>query len=225
MKVELINYTQNPIQAIESAASVCYDSKNTVPGKIFQHCCTSGHLSVLEFADFTFKVSGISRVCANQLIRHRVGTSFAQRSQRYCEEDGFEYITPLSISSQENVLDIYTTAMRQSQAYYEELIAKGIPREDARMVLPNACTTQIVVQMNLRSLAHFCNERLCACAQSEIRQLASQMKALVAEIDPLCAQILVPKCEINSLNICPEGRRSCGKHPYIDKANAQGEQE
>ena len=56
MNVELISYTPNPIEAIERAASTCYDSMPT-GGKIMRHCYRSGHHSVLEFADFSFRSS------------------------------------------------------------------------------------------------------------------------------------------------------------------------
>ena len=95
MKVELINHTKNPIAAIENAASTCYDSMPSGEGKIFRHCYKSGHHSVLEFAEFSFRISGVSRALTHQLVRHRMA-SYAQRSQRYCVEDGFEFVTPNS---------------------------------------------------------------------------------------------------------------------------------
>ena len=67
MKVELLNYTVNPVGAIENAASTCYDSEPT-QGKIMNHCYKSGHHSVLEFADFTFRISGVSRALTHQLV-------------------------------------------------------------------------------------------------------------------------------------------------------------
>ena len=78
IEVELISYTQNPVNVIESAASTCYDSTPT-DGRIMNHCYKSGHHSVLEFAEFAFKIKGVSRAAANQLVRHRLA-SFAQRS-------------------------------------------------------------------------------------------------------------------------------------------------
>ena len=94
-KVELIKYTTNPVEAIEEAASTCYDSSPT-GGKIMNHCYKSGHHSVLEFADFTFRITGVSRALTHQLVRHRLA-SYAQRSQRYCKETGFEFVVPPSI--------------------------------------------------------------------------------------------------------------------------------
>jgi flavin-dependent thymidylate synthase len=53
---------------------------------------------------------------------------------------------------------------------------KNCYAEDARFVLPNACTTSIGVSFNLRSLMHFMELRLCSHAQWEIRELAGLMR-------------------------------------------------
>ena len=215
MKVELINYTSNPVNTIETAASTCYDSEVT-NGRIMNHCYKSGHHSVLEFAEFTFKISGVSRALTHQLVRHRLA-SFAQRSQRYCKEDWFEYVTPPKVASNENVKEKYDSIMKYISQAYNELLADGIEPEDARMILPNACCTEICVKMDLRELIHFCNERMCSCAQWEIRKLANEMKKQVEKVSPECAKYLVPKCESHSpFNFCTEtAKRSCGKHPIL----------
>ena len=215
MKVELISYTPNPIAAIERAASTCYDSQPT-DGRIMRHCYRSGHHSVLEFADFSFEISGISRALTHQLVRHRIA-SYAQRSQRYCVEDGFEYVTPRSVQKDEQAKACYDATMQQIRQAYDQLIALGIQAEDARMLLPNACCTRICVKMNLRALIHFCNERLCACAQWEIREMAREMVRAVVAVEPELAPFLVPKCEIHApYCFCTETKkRSCGRHPVI----------
>lgn len=217
MKVELINYTQNPIEAIEKAASTCYDSQPT-DGRIMRHCYKSGHHSVLEFADFTFKVSGVSRALTHQLVRHRMA-SYAQRSQRYCEEDGFEFVVPKSIASNEEANEVYNEAIEKIKDAYSSLLNIGIKAEDARMLLPNACCTQICVKMNLRELIHFCNERLCTCAQWEIRDMAKLMVKEVARVEPRLCEYLVPKCEAHApYTFCTESKsRSCGRHPTINE--------
>mgnify|MGYP002657758354 FL=1 len=93
MKVELVRYTNEPILAMESAASNCYDSNPSSTGKIVKQCYNSGHLSVMEFAQFHFHIEGVSRALLAQITRHRTG-KFEVRSQRYCIEDGFKYVTP-----------------------------------------------------------------------------------------------------------------------------------
>ena len=97
MEVKLTRLIENPVEAIEEAASNCYDSIPT-GGAIMNHCYQSGHHSVLEFAHFTFHVTGVSRALTHQLVRHRMA-SYAQRSQRYCKEDGFDFVVPESIGS------------------------------------------------------------------------------------------------------------------------------
>ena len=104
MKVELTRITENPILAIEEAASNCYNSKATGDGKIMKHCIKSGHTSVTEFCDFTFHIEGISRALSHQLVRHRMA-SYAQRSQRYVSESEFDYVIPKSIKSNQGAFE------------------------------------------------------------------------------------------------------------------------
>ena len=216
MKVELINHTEHPVEAIERAASTCYDSQPSGEGRIMRHCYRSGHHSVLEFADFTFRISGVSRALTHQLVRHRMA-SYAQRSQRYCREDGFDYVTPASVAKDEQAQKIYAEAIRAIKEAYAGLLQSGIPAEDARMLLPNACCTEICVKMNLRELIHFCNERLCSCAQWEIRAMAREMVREVVAVAPELKEFLVPKCEAHApYSFCTESRsRSCGRHPLL----------
>ncbi len=217
MKVELLNYTEHPIDAIEAAASTCYDSIPTGSGKIFRHCYKSGHHSTMEFADFTFRISGVSRALTHQLVRHRMA-SYAQRSQRYCVEDGFAFVTPATVSKKEEAEKIYQETIDAIKANYQKLLDLGVPPEDARMILPNACASVICVKMNLRELIHFCNERLCACAQWEIRAMAREMVNAVVAVEPDLKPMLVPKCEAHAPHcFCTESRsRSCGRHPVLD---------
>ena len=214
MKVELISYTTDPVSSIESAASNCYDSIPT-DGAIMNHCYESGHHSVLEFAQFQFKISGVSRATTHQLVRHRTA-KFAQRSQRYVSEDSFKYVTPPSIAKNEDAKILYDGFMGSVQTVYNALKDYyGIPAEDARYVLTNACESVIEVSFDLRNLIHFCNERLCSRAQWEIREVAKKMVELVSEVEPKLKPFLVPKCEIHKdYPFCTEAK-SCKRHPKL----------
>ena len=217
MKVTLTRVTENPILAIEEAASNCYDSEPTTDGRIMKSCYKSGHHSVLEFADFTFHIEGVSRALLAQLTRHRVA-SFAVRSQRYCSEDNFGFVTPDTIKDNAAAMVEYKNAIYKIKEVYEYLQELGIPNEDARFVLPNACETILEVKMNGRELIHFMNERLCTRAQWEIRELALAMKKCVKEHSKECevfAQFFVPKCCANvPFNFCTE-HKSCGIAPKL----------
>lgn len=217
MKVTLTRVTENPIQAIEEAASNCYDSKPSANGRIMKACYNSGHHSVLEFADFTFHIEGVSRALLAQLTRHRVA-SFAVRSQRYCNEDGFGYVVPHTIKNDPIAELKYIDIMDKIQETYSCLQEIGIPNEDARFVLPNACETIFEVKMNGRELIHAMNERLCTRAQWEIRELCLAMKKCVQEYNEECeifSKFLVPKCCAHApMNFCTE-HNSCGIAPTL----------
>ena len=186
MQVTLIQQTPNPIETIAKIASICYDSDPKDPLKLVKHLYKNGHHSVMEHIYFTFKIEGISRACSHQLVRHR-HCSFTQRSQRYCSEEGFEYITPETLNP-----NFFAADMASLKMWYEDYQANGVPNEDARYILPNACATSLYLSCNLRELIHIANERLCSRAQWEIRELVREMVSLV---DPDLKFMLVPKCK------------------------------
>lgn len=222
MIVKLTNYPENIIGAVEEAACNCYGSTPTSDGKIMNACYNSGHTSVLEFANFTFHISNVSRALLAQLTRHR-HMSFAVKSQRYCSEDDFGFFIPPSISKNPKAYKTYCDCLNAVQTAYndivDELATEGVSdkgaREDARYVLPNACYTELELCVNLRSLVNFMNLRLCSNAQYEIRQLAKEMRDRVVEKCPSVAHMLVPKCEIHApYSFCTE-KKSCGRQPKI----------
>ena len=222
MKVTLTRVTENPIGAIEEAACNCYNSEPT-GGKIMKSCYNSGHHSVLEFCDFTFHIEGVSRALTHQLVRHRLA-SYAQRSQRYCGEGNFDYVMPHTIEKNPEAKDTFVALMGYINMQYEKLQKIGIPNEDARYVLPNACASVIEVKMNFRTLIHFMNERLCTRAQWEIREMAKEMKRCIEEQYPELAKYLVPKCEAHApYNFCTE-HKSCGRHITLKEIFEQKEQ-
>lgn len=190
MEVTLIQATPQPIETIAQIASICYDSDPKNPLGLVKHLYRNGHHSVFEHIYFTFKIEGISRACSHQLVRHR-HCSFTQRSQRYCSEDGFDYVTPTSIE-EHAYRGSYDFTMFETNEFYKGLQYNGIPNEDARYILPNACETELYLSCNLRELIHICNERLCKKAQWEIRDLVKKMVALV---NPELHFMLVPKCK------------------------------
>lgn len=225
MKVELISWTNDPVNTIAKAASVCYNSEPSE--KIVKQCLTSGHHSVVEHMNFTFRIEGVSRALTHQLVRHRIA-SYSQRSQRYCSEDGAKMVVPPSIENDDVAIDIYNKIMWRIEEAYHDLQCLDIPNEDARFVLPNACETEIYMTMNLRTLAHFMNERLCTRAQWEIRKMAIGMKKAITDSQErmgltdsemgLILGVLVPKCEAGKIKFCPE-HKSCGRQKTAKEIN------
>ena len=181
----------------------------------------SGHTSVVEHAVYTFEVKGVSRALTHQLVRHRMA-SYAQQSQRYVDMSEAAYIIPESIDKcltpatpDGCPLNIeYVNAIRKCEEVYRKLVGAGINPEDARYVLPNACTTNIIVTMNARELLHFFSLRCCERAQWEIRQLATKMLAICKEVSPTIFGNAGASCV--QLGYCPE-QRSCGRAIRLDR--------
>lgn len=218
--VHLINTPENPLKTIYLACRTCYSAeypnkiweKDADPEKMLklvQKVLQSGHHSTIEHCQYTFTISGVTRACTHQLVRHR-HMSFSQKSQRYVTEKGqFEYITPPTIKTNE-LKQEYDSLMKQIAGFYEKMTEQGIPAEDARFILPNAATSSMVTSLNLREMIHLANLRLCVNSQHEIRNLIKKMRSLVVEKEPWLGEYLVPKCEKNGY--CDE-IRSCGRFP------------
>ena len=205
MNVTLVDYPRFADYKAYCAARVCYSDKgfwdiwNETPMTPPQHedkendkallllkgLVEKGHGSVLEHCCFTFSIEGISRACSHQLVRHRIA-SYSQQSQRYVRGDLFDFVTPDKIIDNPNPLVLYDDMMTRIQDVYKRLVdVYGIPKEDARYILPNATTTNIVVTMNARELLHFIELRSSPRAQWEIRELAQEMLKQLKEVAPV----------------------------------------
>lgn len=253
LKVNLLRYTPEPEKLIASAAKLCYSSVGVseIEEKLNEENITKfldmlmgmGHESPVEHVSFTFGVEGVSRVLTHQLVRHRVGCSYSQQSQRYVKLEQFEYIIPPAIESIPEAKEKFIKPMEEDQRYYNELtdllfekhynkfieegysekkakrMAEKTSIEDARYVFPNACETKIVFTMNARALFNFFKHRCCNRAQWEIRELATEMLRLVKEVAPTLFKYSGPNC----LNApCPEGNMTCGKAKEVrDKFNLE----
>ena len=158
---------------------------------LLEHLMRSGHYGPFEHPQATFAVGGISRACMAQLTRHR-HASFDVMSMRYVDlsgdpdlEERFTYpatFTDDEVVSREGVSavglpaedrraladEVYGTCMRA----YERLVDAGVPKEDARMLLPIGTKVNLTFSMNARSLMHLLDMRLKADSQWEIRELS-----------------------------------------------------
>lgn len=177
----------------------------------------SGHMSVLEHGSVTFLITGVSRTLSHQLVRHRLA-SYTQQSQRYTNMQEFNYVVPESIKNNIKAYSLYEHTIADLKETYKTLIelleADNVKnaKEDARFILPNACTTQLVMTMNYRELGDFLGKRMCKRAQWEIRELATEIYKLMNKYEPYIfgpnSIYKGPKCE--NLGYCNE-RNSCGR--------------
>lgn len=214
MKVSLIDITNNPIEKIYKAYRICYskDSWDNIKIKSEKEMCDfivplmmEQHTSPLEHVSFSFAIEGISRACLAQLTRHRT-FKFNVQSQRYVDGKNFDFVIPdLSyIHDKNHKKDLEETLrieFENLEFVYEHLVANGLKKEDARSILPQATTCNLIVTMDLNNFRNFLRQRKCIHAQKEIRELAFIMIDLLKPHIPfvdykvlLCEQGLCSKC-------------------------------
>ncbi len=186
--VELLSVTADAERLIESCGRTCYESYDKITEdshqKIIRHLIKNTHTSVFEHASITFRISNVSRSFTHQHIRHRIGVAYSQKSQRYVKENDFDFIVPDAMCVTDEAIIQYEACMNVIETTYNALVKLGIRKEDARYVLPNACTTTLDVTFNFRALAHFFDLRGDIHAQWEIRRVAMVMLDIVKDHAP-----------------------------------------
>jgi thymidylate synthase (FAD) len=190
MNVELIAVTRylqgggTPEELLAHAGRVCYRSEGRgAPGKFLQARIREGHESIVEHASATFEISGISRACSHQLVRHRIA-SYSQESQRYVDMSDPDWALPPAVAANPEAMAIWEGFANEVQAAYRALRGLGMRKEDARFVLPNATATRIVVTMNFRELLHVFRLRISPEAQWEVRDVSVRMLELICPLAP-----------------------------------------
>ncbi len=190
---------------IERAGRCCYDSWGTGRGSaaFHEHILAVGHGSVLEHASISFYLSGISRGCSHEWVRHRVGVAISQRSTRYVDEteSPMEWHPLISrLIPQLPEEPEFIEAVSDLRSFYrtvygglvEGLIARGVEsgtarkqaRGAARGLLPGALSTAMVWTANIRALRHIIAMRASEHADGEIRLLANRVYEAAREVVP-----------------------------------------
>ncbi|MGH7814296.1 MAG: FAD-dependent thymidylate synthase [Candidatus Binataceae bacterium] len=229
MQVKLIDYAKAPLEKLYAAFRTCYSSES--PIEIWQKIeaekishdkvrafvaerLKTGHASPLEQVVFWFGIANVSRSLSHQFVRHRIGISFEQQSQRYVKfkEERLAFVLPESWS-RAGMEDDFEALLTQTSALYARALKAGIPAEDARFVLPNAAPTNFQVMVNFAEMLHICDLRLCVRAQWEIRRMVAMMRAEIKRVLPEIAVFLQPKCGENRMGYCDESLEDWQKCP------------
>ncbi len=220
IEVRLTDHTHDPIRTLYTAFRVCYSAftpaqiEERIEDERITHAqmrefvetrLATGHTSPLQQVWFEFGISGVSRAFSHQFVRHHMGISFEQQSQRYVtyKDGSFPYTLPESIR-RAGKEDAFERAIEAAGQVYQELIEAGIPAEDARFLLPNATSTNFKVSVNYLELLHIADQRLCTRAQWEFRKVVSLMRAEVKRKFPELARYMQPKCGEFRLGYCDE---------------------
>ncbi len=220
VQVKLIDFAKSPLEKLYAAFRTCYSSET--PIEIWQKIeaekisrekirefigerLKTGHASPLEQVVFWFAIANVSRSLSHQFVRHRIGISFEQQSQRYVKfkQDKLAFVMPESWE-RAGMREEFEGLLDKTSDLYARALKAGIPAEDARFVLPNAAPTNFHVMVNFAEMLHICDLRLCVRAQWEIRRMVALMRAEIKRVLPEIAVFLQPKCGENRMGYCDE---------------------
>lgn len=165
----------------------------------------NSHGSPFEMVEFLFRVKCPIKV-AREWFRHRVGvfneSSFNEVSTRYKKVEGEFYIPlikdlreqhgkpgnyqfkPLAEEKTRKVLDIIQARYEYCWQGYEELLAIGLAKEQASLVLNLGLYTTFWWKVNLRSLLNFISLRSHETAMYEIRVYSQAIEEMIKDIVP-----------------------------------------
>jgi thymidylate synthase (FAD) len=175
----------------EFAGRLCYMSQKN-PAKrdtreYLENIKKQGHGSVLEHANYSLLLEGVSRSLTHELVRHRAGFAYSQLSQRYVDESTANFVMPPAIMGDEALEKAWKEQVESAQAAYVGLVEslmtryawvpdkvhrRKMAREAARGVLPNSTETKIVVTGNARAWRTMLELRSSEGAEFEIRRCA-----------------------------------------------------
>ena len=203
LKVNWLGESTDGERLAEFAGRLCYMSQRNPASRAtrdyLENIKKQGHGSVLEHANYTVLVEGVSRSLTHELVRHRAGFAYSQLSQRYVDESEAHFVVPPAIIGDEKLEKEWREQIEGAQTTYVRLVEqlmerygwvadkvhrRKMAREAARGVLPNSTETKIVVTANARAWRTMLELRSSEGAELEIRRCAVAMLKLLVGVTP-----------------------------------------
>ncbi len=210
MEVGLLHATPNPAAHVGIALSITMKKDPLAKPKVVSEglcgkLMRAEHSSLFEHVVYSFLIEGVSRSFLAQITRQRTAspTSGSQHYQIYSAY-------PMAVDKRySNTLE---SSLDFSLDEYDRAIKNGVPREEARQVLPGACTVNYMWTIDARNLMFFLRQRLCNRNVKEMRVFAHKVLSLVKHhfpelfnnVGPQCYQ---GKCHQAELNMQCEAKR------------------
>lgn len=152
------------------------------------------HTSPLEHVSMTWYLKDVPRYVMAQLTRHRTG-KFNVQSQRYVNAEAFgfdmpdlQYLDDVQREAASAGIKLISETLIDA---YEKLIELGVRKEDARTILPEATTCNMIVTMDLGNFVKYLAQRLDKSAQGRHRELAGLMLNAVESTDRYLAKLIL----------------------------------
>ena len=224
MKVTLLTQTENMIDAVwliwqlsrsQDSSSEILDRQpcDTTRKKFFEQIINED-IPLAEMIDFIFVLDEIPISLREQLVRHRIGvkvagqafcdivpdladSSFWSQSMRVLDMGQFcvrkKYFIPESLKGHQ--VETYEIAMENAEDAYQHLVAAGVPREDARNVIPLGATHRLIWKLNLAAIKHIMSKRGCWILQLGLwKPVIQGMVAELCKFSPAFRELASPPC-------------------------------
>ena len=215
---EFIKYLKDPVKLppaeklTKVAGQTCYMSFgpkrtwNKEAQKYFDNIISSGHGSVMEHANFSFLVWGVSRSFTHELVRHRAGCAYSQVSQRYVSGRVLRFVERVEYQRDKVLHKLFEERIDRTYKEYSEMtdylyakqekgykILSGEEKTDlrkkvqqvSRSLLPNETEAPIVVTANVRAWRHMINMRASDHAEVEIRNVFFNIFKILKDVSPM----------------------------------------
>ena len=196
---EILKYSLNDLNSIETAGRVCYRSQPTdvIARDVFiRNRIKAGHESIIEHSSLTVEFI-CDRGISHELVRHRL-CAFSQESTRYCAyKENVAFIIPpwvnvrdgehksvTSANPTNHISWLWAHAMAEAEDFYLQLLKVSLPQE-ARSVLPTSTKTDIIVTTNFREWRHILNLRTSKAAHPQMRELMIPLHRKLVELFPV----------------------------------------
>ena len=207
MTVKLVSITPDAEKTMAYIARVSNPSNqdNEKFAGLLKYCINHQHWSVFEQSSMTLEIE-TTRAIAAQILRHRSFT-YQEFSQRYASSTNLGKIPVPEYRKQDTKnrqnstddldpflkqnLELQTqTLFDSATALYEQMLADGVAKECARMVLPLATPTRIYMTGSCRSWIHYINLRSAHGTQKEHMLIAEGCREVFIEQFPTVSEAL-----------------------------------
>jgi thymidylate synthase (FAD) len=203
LRVHWLGESTDGEKLAEFAGRLCYMSQKNPASRAtreyLENIKKQGHGSVLEHANYSVLIEGVSRSLTHELVRHRAGFAYSQLSQRYVDESDANFVVPPAIVGDETLEKEWSAQIEEAQRSYVRLVEhlmerygwvadkvhrRKMAREAARGVLPNSTETKIVVTANARAWRTMLELRSSEGAELEIRRCAVAIIKMLSKESP-----------------------------------------
>lgn len=179
------------ISSTKGAATEIYDNTDrTNIGSLIQKVVALGHVTITEHAVFNIAFENVSAFYEQFLIEFRLA-AYTIKSRRYVDYSEMGGLMPVLRMEDGSVADAsfgerFDTLSRELFADYHALLEAGVPKEDARFVLPYCLRSHIYCTVNARELLHILYSSLHGrgAAYPEIKMIGESLLAQASEILP-----------------------------------------